>query len=819
MSLIKNIIVLTITLFLVGCQVLAPGPDIEGLPSTSADLRKSQAGVVYAEYWENVPGSKVSDLTSLPSYPDNPDSVIELTQLSGPQNVGSDYGVLVRGYIIPPSSGDYQFFVNGDDQTQFFLSSDDQPQNLELLASVPDWTYEGEWNKYPEQTSDPVPLVAEQRYYFEIRFKEAAGGDRYTVEWEGPGVSRQVVPGSALYSWVSTVYSTDPQYEKGFNLGYRVGYTDGSINLTYNPSYPPLDEDSDKLYDNWEITYGLDPLNPKDASADLDGDLLSNTDEYMLGTKPDIADSDNDGIPDGAEFAYGLDPLDPADAESDMDSDGYTNLAEYQAGTDLNDAASQPVVEEPVATQPGIVLSYWYAVPGSQVTDLTAIDAYPDSPDDQTVIESTDIPQNIGSDYGAQIEGYLIPPKDGDYTFHLSSDDASQLWLSSDDTEQNLSKIAEVPGWTKYNEWNKYASQVSDPISLTGGKRYLLRGLLKEAAGSDHLTVAWEGPDFPQEVISSQYLATPSSSPAAPESVTMVQGLAGQYFSGKNFDSFAYSQQDPNIDFDWGKSSPDGLPNDGFSIRWIAELQPAHSSGSETYSFRTIVNDGVRLWVNGSLIIDDWRSAGLTENTATASLPADKTTSIVMEYYEDTRTAEAELQWQPPGQNMSVIPGQQFSVIDYSQAQNLDSDGDQIPDTWELQYGLNPYLSDADAVYNQQNVTALEAYQQDLNPWTLETTSQGSTDKTSLTGTVTLSWTAPTQRTDGSPLSASEIDSYLIRYGQVADALDNSVSVPAGTTSYTLDSLASGTWYFTVTAIDTTGLSSAPSEEKSATIP
>jgi hypothetical protein len=113
--------------------------------------------------------------------------------------------------------------------------------------------------------------------------------------------------------------------------------------LPFAPAYPPLDNDQDRLYDNWEVFYGLDSTNPNDSNADSDNDILTNYDEFLVGSSPTNADSDGDGIPDGAEFAYGLDLLDPADTQADFDNDGFSNLDEYVAGSDLTNSEDMPV--------------------------------------------------------------------------------------------------------------------------------------------------------------------------------------------------------------------------------------------------------------------------------------------------------------------------------------------------------------------------------------------------------------------------------------------------------------------------------------------
>ena len=84
------------------------------------------------------------------------------------------------------------------------------------------------------------------------------------------------------------------------------------------------------------------------------------------------------------------------------------------------------------------------------------------------------------------------------------------------------------------------------------------------------------------------------------------------------------------------------------------------------------------------------------------------------------------------------------------------------------------------------------------------------------TGSATLSWTPPTQYTDGSPLT---VDHYNVYWGASLNSYVNSKTEPAGVTTSIVDQLTSGTWYFVVTATDSAGIESQLSNVASKDIP
>ncbi|MFC3802646.1 fibronectin type III domain-containing protein [Cohnella sp. GCM10012308] len=133
---------------------------------------------------------------------------------------------------------------------------------------------------------------------------------------------------------------------------------------------------------------------------------------------------------------------------------------------------------------------------------------------------------------------------------------------------------------------------------------------------------------------------------------TPTNGLIGAYYAG-NFGTLAMTRTDATIDFDWGDGRPTAdVPGEWFTIRWTGKVQPQYS---ETYTFYTDTDDGVRLWVNGQQLINNWVSMN-GELSATITLTAGTKYDIVMEYIENGGNAHAKLSWSSASQAKQVVP-------------------------------------------------------------------------------------------------------------------------------------------------------------------
>ncbi|HMO66201.1 MAG TPA: PA14 domain-containing protein, partial [Verrucomicrobiota bacterium] len=117
-------------------------------------------------------------------------------------DVLDNYGQRMHGFVLAPLTGNYTFWIASDDQGALFLSTDGNPANARLIASVNGWTSSREWEKEPNQQSEPIPLQAGRAYSISALMKEGGGGDNLAVRWRLPnGVDQAPMVATNLAPW------------------------------------------------------------------------------------------------------------------------------------------------------------------------------------------------------------------------------------------------------------------------------------------------------------------------------------------------------------------------------------------------------------------------------------------------------------------------------------------------------------------------------------------------------------------------------------------------------------------------------------------
>ena len=202
-------------------------------------------------------------------------------------------------------------------------------------------------------------------------------------------------------------------------------------------------------------------------------------------------------------------------------------------------------------------------------------------------------------------------------------------------------------GWTASTDsvgiagYRIYRNGGTTPIaSVTAGTTFQDSSLTASTAYS-YKVAAYDTMGFTSSLstaASATTLAATTSTCPAP----VTTAWTGCYYSDQNLTALGLVRTDPTILFNWGVGSPDPtIPADHFSARWKGIFN--FNAGS--YTFTVTADDGFRLYIDGVKVMDHWVDESATTYTQTLAVTGGNH-NITMEYYDDTGSAVANLQWQ-----------------------------------------------------------------------------------------------------------------------------------------------------------------------------
>ena len=240
-------------------------------------------------------------------------------------------------------------------------------------------------------------------------------------------------------------------------------------------------------------------------------------------------------------------------------------------------------------------------------------------------------------------------------------------------TDNYFYPVGTASGHRCTNQWsgnflNWSSMQTIDPFRwvLTGGYRVV------DTASLTVVEKAWAtgqggAANFPDSTIGSADIAGATPFPATAGTLYMrIQGLGnkmrftlpdtsagisfkGDYYNNKTLSGGAVlSRTDASIDFPNNAPTGPGFNGTDISVRWTGKVT-APTAGS--YNFRAGADDGVRLWVDGTLVIDRWIDQGTTyyDSGPINGVAAGHQFDIKLEYYQGGGGAAVQLLWQRPG--------------------------------------------------------------------------------------------------------------------------------------------------------------------------
>jgi hypothetical protein len=196
------------------------------------------------------------------------------------------------------------------------------------------------------------------------------------------------------------------------------------------------------------------------------------------------------------------------------------------------------------------------------------------------------------------------PFDEGIYRFYAFVDDGVRLWVDDD---------LILDAW-----YDSTPHQVSADYALGKGD-HRMRVEYYEHTGGAEVRVWWE------RIAAASY-----------------PDWKGEYWSNRSLSgSPRLARNDLYIDFDWGTGAPaEGLPADGFSVRWSRREDFVAS----VYRFRARSDDGIRVWVDDTLILDEWHDSPGSRSYS-VDVPLHGNYQLVVEYYERDGQALVKFWW------------------------------------------------------------------------------------------------------------------------------------------------------------------------------
>ena len=525
--------------------------------------------------FDSISGSTIDTLTNNTKYINNtPDLVQYSTGINGlayGTNVADNYGMIMSGYLVVQTNGEYYFQWRTDDQGIFFLSTNEGPEGLQFMAQTT------AANSTVTSTNRPY-LVAGKWYFFVAMFKEGTGGDYGVVTWQPPGSGAYIAITNSMLFYAAhkdrvVGISVQPNditvYENQTPVLYCQGQSVDMAGVTYqwqvgdgSGGFINVPGATSSI-----LTYSYIPAGTSrqfrcivSGTCKLpDGVTLSQTVTSRVATVTSIADTFPPQLLDvkvnnslkciSLLYNERVNPITATNPANYVISGGFRNVQVIAAkidstGTNVllwttdqeenteyvitvtqmadtaavpNYAYNQAKIFRSWIYLPGYVMREFYYVTNNSVnlTDFFTSPKWPYYADDFSFtnaahIGPTNISQALRDNYGARISGYFIPRVTGNHVFYLMHDDGGAFYMSTDDNPYNLRQLIFQNGSVQ-NVFADGANSVTN--TLIAGQRYYFEAVMKELSGGDYVIVAVREPGDTTPaanlpIIGSSYLAT-----------------------------------------------------------------------------------------------------------------------------------------------------------------------------------------------------------------------------------------------------------------------------------------------------------------------
>jgi PKD repeat protein len=247
-----------------------------------------------------------------------------------------------------------------------------------------------------------------------------------------------------------------------------------------------------------------------------------------------------------------------------------------------------------------------------------------------------------------------IQSKTGTFAIPLSGEHDPDVWLEILVTAYDTNGLSTTERVNIYPVKSLYKVETNVPgltinidgvptvapyesLGVVNYQRELDAPLIQSFEGKLYQFESWSDGGAPKHIVS-----VPESDVVWTATYQEIPSFTGQYFNNQNLTGVpVLTRQDQFIDFEWYGGSPGpGVNPNNFSVRWTR----SQNFGGGSYTFNTITDDGVRLYIDNVLIIDKWQDQGSVPHTATIDLTPG-IHEVKMEYYDNQFDAIAKLNW------------------------------------------------------------------------------------------------------------------------------------------------------------------------------
>ncbi|WP_052754354.1 PA14 domain-containing protein [Calothrix sp. 336/3] len=618
-------------------------------------------------------------------------------------NIGADtFSVRWTGQIQPRYSETYTFYTTTDDGVRLFIN------NQQVINRFVDQS--------PTEATGQITLQAGQKYDIRMEYYENGGGAVAQLGWSSLSQTREIIPQSRLYtssSPTANLTATNVSTAGGTSYEFTVTYTDDTgVNVATLDSQDILVTGTGGFSQLATFVGVNTPSNgtPRIATYRITppGGSWNGADDgvYTITLQPNQV-SDIDGSFTGSStlgtFAVDVTGVGTGLKGEYYDNQNFTNLAltrtdatvnfDWGTGyTAANIGADTFSVRWTGQIQPRYSETYTFYTTTDDgvrlfINNQQVINRFVD----QSPTEATgQITLQAGQKYDIRMEYY---ENGGGAVAQLGWSSLSQtreiipqsrLYSTSSPTANLTASNVSTAGGTSYEFTVTYTDDTGVNVATldsqdilvtgTGGFSQLATfvGVNTPSNGTPRIATyritppggSWNGADDgvytitlqPNQVsdIDGSFTGSSTLGTFAVDVTGLGTGLKGEYYDNQNFTNLALIRTDATVNFDWGTGSPAAnIGADTFSVRWTGQIQPRYS---ETYTFYTTTDDGVRLFINNQQVINRFVDQSPTEATGQITLQAGQKYDIRMEYYENGGGAVAQLGWSSLSQTREIIP-------------------------------------------------------------------------------------------------------------------------------------------------------------------